>query len=150
MEQHNDHTDCGIPKFNSRDLVIRGDIMSKAKELAELIGTSEEVQHFQKAEHLIQQHERVQALISTIKKKQKEVVAFESFQNKAMVEKIEAEMNELQEELESIPVVTEFQQSQSDINYLLQLIISVIRDTVSEKVNVEAGSAPETTSGYGE
>lgn len=59
-------------------------------------------------------------------------------------------MNELQEELESIPVVTEFQQSQSDINYLLQLVISVIRDTVSEKVNVEAGSAPETTSGYGE
>ncbi|MDQ0090513.1 cell fate (sporulation/competence/biofilm development) regulator YmcA (YheA/YmcA/DUF963 family) [Paenibacillus anaericanus] len=150
MEQHNDHTDCGIPKFNSRDLVIRGDIMSKAKELAELIGTSEEVQHFQKAEQLIQQHERVQALISTIKKKQKEVVAFESFQNKAMVEKIEGEMNELQEELESIPVVTEFQQSQSDINYLLQLVISVIRDTVSEKVNVEAGSAPETTSGYGE
>lgn len=91
MEQHNDHTDCGIPKFNSRDLVIRGDIMSKAKELAELIGTSEEVQHFQKAEQLIQQHERVQALISTIKKKQKEVVAFESFQNKAMVEKIEGE-----------------------------------------------------------
>lgn len=150
MEQHNDHTDCGIPKFNSRDLVIRGDIMSKAKELAELIGTSEEVQHFQKAEQLIQQHERVQALISTIKKKQKEVVAFESFQNKAMVEKIEGEMNELQEELENIPVVTEFQQSQSDINYLLQLVISVIRDTVSEKVNVEAGSAPETTSGYGE
>ncbi|MFD3261011.1 RicAFT regulatory complex protein RicA family protein [Paenibacillus lentus] len=143
-------TDCGIPKFDSRDLVIREDIMSKAKELAELIGTSDEVQHFQKAERLIQKHERVQTLISAIKKKQKEIVAFQSFQNQAMVDKIEQEIEELQDELDEIPVVTEFQQSQSDINYLLQLVISVIRDTVSEKVNVESGSEPAPTSGYGE
>ncbi|MCK8488688.1 YlbF family regulator [Paenibacillus sp. MBLB2552] len=150
MEQHKDQTDCGIPKFDSRDLVIREDIMSKAKELAELIGTSEEVQQFQKAEKLIQQHERIQTLISTIKKKQKEIVAFETFQNQAMVQKIEREIEELQDELDGIPIVTEFQQSQSDINYLLQLVVSVIRDTVANKVNVESGSEPAVSSGYGE
>lgn len=150
QHQHQEHTDCGIPKFDSRDLVIRDDIMNKAKELAELIGTSEEVVQFQKAEQLIQQHERVQTLISAIKKKQKEIVAFESFQNKAMVDKIEREIEELQDELDGIPLVTEFQQSQSDINYLLQLVISVIRDTVSDKVNVESASEPAVTSGYGE
>lgn len=150
MEQHKDQTDCGIPKFDSRDLVIREDIMSKAKELAELIGTSEEVQQFQKAEKLIQQHERIQTLISTIKKKQKEIVAFETFQNQAMVQKIEREIEELQDELDGIPIVTEFQQSQSDINYLLQLVVSVIRDTVASKVNVESGSEPAVSSGYGE
>ncbi|MNE83647.1 hypothetical protein D3C80_1804800 [compost metagenome] len=67
-----------------------------------------------------------------------------------MVEKIEREIDDLQDELDGIPLVTEFQQSQSDINYLLQLVISVIRDTVSEKVNVESGSEPAVTSGYGE
>lgn len=150
MEQHRDQTDCGIPKFDSRDLVIREDIMSKAKELAELIGTSEEVQQFQKAEKLVQQHERIQTLISAIKKKQKEIVAFETFQNQAMVQKIEREIEELQDELDGIPIVTEFQQSQSDINYLLQLVVSVIRDTVASKVNVESGSEPAVSSGYGE
>lgn len=150
QHQHQNHTDCGVPKYDSRDLVIREDIMSKAKELAELIGTSEEVVQFQKAEKLIQNHERIQTLISAIKKKQKEIVAFESFQNKSMVEKIEREIDELQDELDSIPLVTEFQQSQSDINYLLQLVISVIRDTVSDKVNVETGNEPAVTSGYGE
>lgn len=134
------YNDCGMPTYNSRDLVIREDIMNKAKELADLIGTSEEVQHFKKAEEKIQQHERVQGLIQTIKKKQKEIVAFESFENKTMVAKIEKEIEELQDEIDSIPLVTEFQQSQSDINYLLQLVVSVIRDTVSEKVNVEAGT----------
>ncbi|GGF97448.1 RicAFT regulatory complex protein RicA family protein [Paenibacillus aceti] len=151
MTQQQQHTDCGIPKFDTRDLIIRDDIMAKAKELAELIGTSEEVQQFRQAEQQIQKHEKVQSLISTIKKKQKEVVAFESFQNKAMVDKIEAEISALQDELDNIPLVTDFQQSQSDINYLLQLVISVISDTVSQKVNVETGSnSPATTSGYGD
>ncbi|WP_379127535.1 RicAFT regulatory complex protein RicA family protein [Paenibacillus sp. sgz500958] len=137
-----------MPSYNTRDLIVRDDIMGKAKELASLISTSEEVRHFQQAEQKIQAHERVQGLIATIKKKQKEIVAFESFKNKDMVAKIEREIDELQDEIDSIPLVTEFQQSQSDINYLLQLVISVIRDTVSEKINVEAGTeAPPSKCG---
>ncbi|WP_431523575.1 RicAFT regulatory complex protein RicA family protein [Paenibacillus amylolyticus] len=129
-----------MPTYDTRNLVIRDDIMGKAKELADMLGTSEEVRQFQQAETKIRDHERIQQLIATIKKKQKEIVAFESFKNVEMVSKIEQEIDDLQSELDSIPLVTEFQQSQSDINYLLQLVISVIRDTVSEKVNVEAGT----------
>ncbi|GIO93380.1 MULTISPECIES: RicAFT regulatory complex protein RicA family protein [Paenibacillus] len=129
----------GMKTYNTRELIIRDDILAKAGELAELISTSEEVQVFKKAEEKIRNHERVQSLIKTIKKKQKEIVAFETFQNKEMVAKIEREIEELQEEIDSIPLVAEFQQSQSDINYLLQLVVSVIHDTVSEKVNVETG-----------
>lgn len=129
----------GMPTFNTRELIIREDIMAKAGELAELISTSEEVKTFQQAEEKIRNHERVQDLIKTIKKKQKEIVAFETFQNKDMVAKIEREIEELQDEIDGIPLVVEFQQSQSDINYLLQLVVSVIHDTVSQKVNVETG-----------
>ncbi|APO45265.1 YlbF family regulator [Paenibacillus sp. FSL H7-0942] len=138
----------GMPTYDTRNLVIRDDIMGKAKELADMLGTSEEVRQFQQAETKIRDHERIQQLIATIKKKQKEIVAFESFKNVEMVSKIEQEIEDLQSELDSIPLVTEFQQSQSDINYLLQLVISVIRDTVSEKVNVEAGTdSPPTSCG---
>ncbi|MDQ0721146.1 cell fate (sporulation/competence/biofilm development) regulator YmcA (YheA/YmcA/DUF963 family) [Paenibacillus sp. W4I10] len=138
----------GMPTYDTRNLVIRDDIMGKAKELADMLGTSEEVRQFQQAETKIRDHERIQQLIATIKKKQKEIVAFESFKNVEMVSKIEQEIDDLQSELDGIPLVTEFQQSQSDINYLLQLVISVIRDTVSEKVNVEAGTdSPPTSCG---
>lgn len=138
----------GMPTYDTRNLVIRDDIMGKAKELADMLGTSEEVRQFQQAETKIRDHERIQQLIATIKKKQKEIVAFESFKNVEMVSKIEQEIEDLQSELDSIPLVTEFQQSQSDINYLLQLVISVIRETVSEKVNVEAGTdSPPTSCG---
>lgn len=148
QEEEQQLTDCGIPTFKTRDLIVREDITAKAKELADMIGTSEEVQNFQQAERKIQNHERVQGIITKIKKKQKEIVAFESFQNKDMVAKIEGEITELQDELDGIPIVTEFQQSQSDINYLLQLVVSVIRDTVSEKVNVEMGSEDSSSYSY--
>lgn len=147
-QHHHDHDHahggCGIPSFNTRDLIVKEDITKKAKELADLIFTSEEVQHYRRAEQQINGNERVQQLISQIKKKQKEVVAFETtFKNADMVKKIEAEMEVLQDELDGIPIVSEFQQSQSDINYLLQLVVSIVRDTVSEKINVEDASEPD-------
>lgn len=149
-EQHDhdhDHENgggCGIPSFNTRDLIVREDITAKAKELASLIFTSEEVQHYRRAEQQINTNLRVQDLIAKVKKKQKEVVAFETtFKNADMVKKIEGEMSVLQDELDGIPIVSEFQQSQSDINYLLQLVVSIVRDTVSEKINVENASEPD-------
>jgi cell fate (sporulation/competence/biofilm development) regulator YmcA (YheA/YmcA/DUF963 family) len=140
--------------FNSTELIVRDDIMAKALELADLIATSTEVEFYQKSEKQINTNEHVQGLINAIKKKQKEIVAFESFNNKKMVDKIEAEIVVLQEELDHIPIVSEFQQSQSDINYLLQLVMGVVRDTVAQKIDVEAGTvdANEDTAvidGYG-
>ncbi|MEK3882222.1 YlbF family regulator [Paenibacillus sp. PL2-23] len=132
-----------IPSYHTRDLIVKEDIMAKAKEMAEVIFHSDEVQAYRRAEAQINANERVQALINQIKKKQKEVVAFETtFKNPDMVKKIESEMETLQDELDGIPIVSQFQQSQSDINYLLQLVVTVIRDTVSDRINVENASEP--------
>ncbi len=136
-----EHLHCDeMAHYTNTELIVREDIMAKAKELAELISTSNEVQFFQKAEMQISSNDNIQVLISAIKKKQKEIVAFESFNNAKMVEKIEKEIVELQDQLDSIPIVNEFRQSQEDINYLLQLVMSIIRDTVSDKVAVETGA----------
>ena len=140
---HSDGT-SSVPSFNTRDIIVREDIMAQANALAEAIYSSEEVQQYRRAELQINQNERVQNLINQIKKKQKEVVAFETtFKNADMVKKIEAEMATLQDELDDIPIVSQFQQSQSDINYLLQLVVSIIRDTVAEKINIENAEAPD-------
>ncbi|ULL19941.1 hypothetical protein DVH26_24140 [Paenibacillus sp. H1-7] len=124
--------------YTNTEMIVREDIIDKAKELAELLSTSNEVQFFQKAESQISSNDQIQTLISAIKKKQKEIVAFESFENKKMVDKIEKEIEDLQDQLDNIPIVNEFRQSQEDINYLLQLVMSVIRDSISEKITVES------------
>lgn len=141
---HDHEHGCGIPSFDSRELVLREDIMARAQELASLILTTEEVELYQKSEKVIQSHKRVQDLIALIKKKQKELVAFQhTFNNPKMVEKIEAEISEIQDELDNMPVVQQFQQSQVDVNYLLQNVISIIRDTVAETLDVEAAKPAE-------
>ncbi|MVO99074.1 MULTISPECIES: RicAFT regulatory complex protein RicA family protein [Paenibacillus] len=128
--------------FTNTEMVVREDILAKTKELAQLLTTSTEVQFYQQAERQIATNEHIQTLISAIKKKQKEIVAFEKFDNEVMVKKIEKEIEDLQDELDNIPIVREFQQSQVDINYQLQLVMSVIRDTIADKINVEAGETP--------
>jgi cell fate (sporulation/competence/biofilm development) regulator YmcA (YheA/YmcA/DUF963 family) len=141
---HSNGDSFEVPIFDNRDLIVREDILTRAKELAQLITTTEEVELYQRSEKLIQTHERVQGLITTLKKKQKELVAFQNtFKNPTMVEKIEAEIDEIQDELDNIPIVQQFQQSQVDVNYLLQSIVSVIRDSVAEKLDVEAASPAE-------
>lgn len=141
--------ECKMEHYTVTQTIVREDILTKAQELASLITTSSEVEYYKKAEKQIGGNQHVQELISQIKKKQKEAVAFEStFKNEKMVQKIEAEIAALQDELDNIPIVAEFQQSQSDINYLLQLVMGVVRDTVADKIQVEAGSAaaPSTCS----
>ncbi|WP_019532620.1 RicAFT regulatory complex protein RicA family protein [Paenibacillus ginsengihumi] len=138
-------TSCGMEQYTNTEMIVRQDILAKAKELADLLATSSEVQFFQQAERQIAGNDHVQTLISQIKKKQKEIVAFEKFENRAMVEKIEKEIDALQDELDSVPIVSQFKQSQEDINYLLQLVMSVIRDSLSEKINVESGSVARTS-----
>ncbi len=137
---HEHGKSCGMEIHELKDLRVRDDILAKAQELADLIMTSEEVRIYQEAERKVSSHGEIQSIISSIKRKQKEIVAFESFQNQSMVKKIENEIEELQDKLDEYPIVTEFRQSQSDINYLLQLIINVVKDTVSEKINVESGT----------
>ncbi|WP_261381306.1 RicAFT regulatory complex protein RicA family protein [Paenibacillus cremeus] len=143
---HHNHNQCGMEEYTNTEMIVREDILAKAKELAELISTSNEVQFFQKAEKQIANNDAIQTLISSIKKKQKEIVAFQSFENLKMVEKIEKEVDDLQDELDAIPIVSEFKQSQEDINYVLQLVMSVIRDTISEKITVEEGTVASGSS----
>ncbi len=59
----------GMETYTNTELIVREDILSKAKELAQLISTSSEVQIFRKIEKQIGSNDRVQQLIKDIKKK---------------------------------------------------------------------------------
>jgi len=146
MYRHDGHAGhaCGGPEgkpmksYDIKDLLVREDIMAKAKEVAELLSSSEEADLYRKAEKRVADHQEIQQLISQIKKKQKEIVAFETtFKNADMVKKIEGEIEELQNKLDEYPIVTQFRQTQADLNYTLQLVFNIIRDTLSEKIALD-------------
>lgn len=119
-------------------------ILEKARELAHLIATTKEVDFYKRAEQQIKQNERVQELIDQLKQKQKQLVMYESLNNKSLIEKTEEEYNQLHEDLDNIPIVAEFKQSQLDVNDLLQMVTQVITNTVSEKIILDTGGNPLT------
>ena len=126
------------------NLYTQKEILDKARELATMISNTSEVDFYKRAELKIKHHERVQELIDQLKQKQKQMVMFESINKPELVKKVEAEFNQLQDELDSIPIVTEFKQSQVDVNDLLQMVTNVITNTVSERIILDTGGNPLT------
>jgi cell fate (sporulation/competence/biofilm development) regulator YmcA (YheA/YmcA/DUF963 family) len=117
-------------------------IFELSREIANLIAESEEIERFKQAEKKISAHMRVQELITDLKKKQKKVVALEYNRNYEAIPPLEKEMEAIQEELDSIPVVQEFKQTQIEIDELLQLVSSIIGNTLSKNVIVSTGGDP--------
>ena len=114
-------------------------VLAQAVRLGRRLTETEEVRRFREAERQIQGSGRVQGLIEEIKRKQKELVHAKHYQKTNYIRRLEEELDRLQRELEDLPIVREYQQSQVEMNDLLQMIQRVVVDTVSRKIDVEKG-----------
>ncbi|UFJ42230.1 YlbF family regulator [Brevibacillus humidisoli] len=128
----------------SQTMITHKEILEKARELAGMIARTKEVDFYKRAEQQIKHNERVQEMIDELKQKQKQMVMFESMNKMDLAQKIEQEYNQLHDELDSIPIVAEFKQSQVDVNDLLQMVTNVITNTVSERIILDTGGNPLT------
>ncbi|TCP30257.1 cell fate (sporulation/competence/biofilm development) regulator YmcA (YheA/YmcA/DUF963 family) [Scopulibacillus darangshiensis] len=117
----------------------RSEIIEKAKDIAQMIATTDEVDFFKQAEEKINKNEKVQKIIAQIKLYQKESVNLQHFQKHEALKKNEAKLDELMKELDSIPIVQEFKQSQEDVNDLLQLISTTISNKVTDEIIQSTG-----------
>ncbi|WP_139488877.1 RicAFT regulatory complex protein RicA family protein [Brevibacillus dissolubilis] len=120
------------------------EILEKARDLAAMIARTKEVDFYKRAENQIKHNDNVQELISQLKTKQKQLVMYESAGKSELLKKVEAEYDALNEELDQIPIVGEFKQSQVDVNDLLQMVTQVITNTVSERIILDTGGNPLT------
>jgi len=117
----------------------KDDIIARAKELASMIASTEEVDFFKKAEAQIHSNEKVSSLISQIKGLQKQAVNLQHYGKAEALKKTEDKIVSIEEELDSIPVVQEFKQSQVDVNELLQLVANTISNKVTDEVILSTG-----------
>lgn len=128
----------------STSVVTSKEIMEKARELADLIVQSEEVDFYRRAEQQIKRSQKVQSLIQQLKRKQKELVHARKLEKHQLAAQLEEELERLQDELDAIPIVAEFKESQLEINDLLQLVTNVISNTITEKIILSTGGNPLT------
>lgn len=115
------------------------DIVNKARELAAMVAETEEVDFFKRAESQINGHLRVQEIIGKIKALQKEAVNLKHYQKTEALKATDAKIDALQDELDGIPLVEEFKQSQTEVNELMQLVSNTISNTVTTKIIESTG-----------
>lgn len=117
----------------------KDDIIARAIELASMIANTEEVDFFKKAEAQIHSNEKVSSLISQIKGLQKQAVNLQHYGKQEALKKTEEKIVSIEDELDSIPVVQEFKQSQVEVNELLQLVANTISNKVTDEVLLSTG-----------
>ncbi|PYZ98092.1 hypothetical protein CR205_05720 [Alteribacter lacisalsi] len=117
----------------------KNQVIEKARELARVMAETEEVDFFKRAELQINENVRVQEIIAKIKALQKEAVNLQHYNKTEALKKTEAKIDALQDELDEIPIVKEFKQSQTEVNGLLQFVSTTISNAVTDEIIKSTG-----------
>lgn len=117
----------------------RNEVLTEAKNLAKMLASTEEIDRFKQVEAKINDNSKVQLLTKKIKALQKQAVNMQAYEKKEALQKVEAEIDRLQEEIDAIPVVQEFKEIQTVVNDVLQLVTGTIAREVTNEVIESTG-----------
>lgn len=112
----------------------KDEIVEKAKEIAHMIANTEEVEFFKKVEEQINENQKVREKIASLKTLQKQAVNFQHLGKEKALNMIEGKIAAIEEEIDQIPVVQQFKQSQFEVNELLQLVSNAIANNVTNEI----------------
>lgn len=108
--------------------------MDKARELAKMMSQTAEVEFFKRAEAQINENLKVQETIAQIKRLQKEAVNLQHYKKTEALKEVEAKIDALQDEIDDLPIVQQFKESQMEVNQLLQLVANTISGTITDEI----------------
>ncbi|MDR4937070.1 RicAFT regulatory complex protein RicA family protein [Rossellomorea marisflavi] len=112
----------------------KDDIIKHAGDLAQMIADTEEVDFFKRAEAQIHENQKVREMIASIKSLQKQAVNFQHYGKSEALKMVESKIENLEKEIDAIPIVQQFKESQEDVNDLLQIVASVISNNVTDHI----------------
>ncbi|MBB4823856.1 cell fate (sporulation/competence/biofilm development) regulator YmcA (YheA/YmcA/DUF963 family) [Sporosarcina luteola] len=115
------------------------EIIEKAREIAHMIANTEEVDFFKRAEAQINENQKVREKIASLKSLQTQAVNFQHYEKERALQMIEKKIETVQQEIDEVPIVQEFKQSQMDVNGLLQLVSNTIANTVTNEIIESTG-----------
>lgn len=120
-------------------LYTKEEIIEKSRELAHMVVNTEQVELFKKTEAHINENKKVREKIASLKSLQKQAVNFQEYDKERALGIIEKKIEQIENEIDEIPLVQEFKQSQNDVNDLLQLISNTISNRVTDEIIESTG-----------
>jgi len=107
-------------------LYTKEDLIKKSHEIAHMIANTPEVEFFKKAEAQINENQHVRERIASLKSLQKQAVNFQHLGKEKALKMIEDKIAKIEEEINAIPVVQQFKESQGDVNDLMKLFVQLV------------------------
>ncbi len=120
-------------------LYTKDEIVAKANEIAMMIANTEEVEFYKRAEAQINENSKIRENIASLKSLQKQAVNFQQYGKEKAMNIIEGKIDKIQTEIDEVPIVQEFKQSQMDVNDLLQLVSNAIANGVTDEIMRSTG-----------
>ena len=117
----------------------RKQVLDQAKKLANMIANTEEIERFKAVEAKINENEKVQSLMTKIEALQKQAVNLQAYGKEEALNRVEEQLERMQDELDHIPIVEEFKETQIIVNDILQLISGTIARSVTKEVIESTG-----------
>lgn len=112
----------------------RKEVIEQAKKLAEMLASTEEIDRFKELEVKVNQNSKIQGLIMRIKSLQKQAVNLQAYEKTEALQRVEEELDRLQNEIDEIPIVSEFKEIQITVNDVLQLVSTTISREVTNHI----------------
>lgn len=112
----------------------RKQVLDEAKQLADMLANTKEINQFKKLEAQINANEKVQEKIKKIKALQKQAVNLQAYNKTEALRKVEEHIDRLHDELDEIPIVQEFKEIQVVVNDVLQLVTKTIARKVTNNI----------------
>ncbi len=112
----------------------KDEIIAKSKEIALMIANTEEVDFFKRAEAQINENQKIRENIASLKSLQKQAVNFQQYGKEKALSIIEGKIDNIQAQIDEVPIVQEFKQSQGEVNDLLQLVSTTIANGVTNDI----------------
>lgn len=121
-------------RWNKLKNYNRETVIAKAEELAKILENTTAVNFYKQAEEKIHKNNQVTELIANIKRLQKEAVNLKHLGKGNSLKVVEDELLTLERQLDEIPIVQQFKQSQIEVNELLQTIVTTINDKLAKNI----------------
>lgn len=109
--------------------------MTEQEKLIQMVKENESVKRYKKLEEVINKNTELKSKIGQLKTIQKQLINAQKIEKTKTIQHFQTQYDQLLEEIESYPLMSDYLALQSDINEMIQHITKIIEDGINEELN---------------
>ncbi|CAD2077702.1 hypothetical protein GCM10007275_06920 [Jeotgalicoccus coquinae] len=120
-------------------MYTKDEIIEEAKKLGKMMSETDQVEFFKKAEAKIHENQEIREKMASLKSLQQQAVNFQNYGKERAYKMTEEKLAKIEQELDEMPLVDQFKESQAGVNELLQMVSHAISSTVTSEIIESTG-----------